>query len=64
MKRKSRLFLLMIFPLMIALNSCEKSDSSCGYHKGHELHKGPRGGCYYINDNGNKTYVGRSECNC
>lgn len=23
---------------------------------------GPRGGCYYINRNGNKTYVDRSVC--
>lgn len=23
---------------------------------------GPRGGCYYINSNGNKTYVDRSKC--
>ncbi|WP_299680904.1 hypothetical protein [uncultured Dokdonia sp.] len=25
--------------------------------------RGPRGGCYYINSNGNKTYVSRSLCN-
>lgn len=25
--------------------------------------RGPRGGCYYINSNGNKTYVARSLCN-
>lgn len=25
--------------------------------------RGPRGGCYYINRNGNKTYVSRSLCN-
>lgn len=24
--------------------------------------RGPRGGCYYINGNGNKTYVDRSLC--
>lgn len=24
--------------------------------------RGPRGGCYYINKNGNKTYVDRSNC--
>lgn len=24
---------------------------------------GPRGGCYYINSNGNKTYVDHSFCN-
>ena len=25
--------------------------------------RGPRGGCYYINRNRNKTYVARSLCN-
>lgn len=25
--------------------------------------RGPRGGCYYINRNGNKTYVDRRFCN-
>lgn len=25
--------------------------------------RGPKGGCYYINSNGNKTYVDRSLCN-
>lgn len=29
---------------------------------GRQLHVGPRGGCYYINGNSNKTYVDRSEC--
>lgn len=28
-----------------------------------KLIRGPRGGCYYINRNGNKTYVDRSLCN-
>ncbi len=26
-------------------------------------YRGPRGGCYYVNSNGNKTYVARSMCN-
>ena len=30
---------------------------------GHTYIRGPRGGCYYINGNGNKTYVDRSMCN-
>lgn len=34
-----------------------KSRSSRTYYTG------PRGGCYYINSNGNKTYVDRSFCN-
>lgn len=25
--------------------------------------RGPRGGCYYLNKNGNKTYVSRNLCN-
>ncbi len=37
---------------------------SCGKHNGKQLYTGPRGGCYYYNSNGNKTYVDRSECNC
>lgn len=37
--------------------SKRKSRSSRTYNTG------PRGGCYYINSNGNKTYVDRSFCN-
>lgn len=37
--------------------SSENTSSSSGYTRG------PRGGCYYINSNGNKTYVDRSLCN-
>lgn len=36
--------------------SYRRSSSSSGYITG------PRGGCYYINSNGNKTYVDRSLC--
>ncbi len=74
MKKYLKLFLLLSIPLLTMGNSCETetyspSDSEysttpCGYHNGHRLYKGPRGGCYYINSNGNKTYVDRSECNC
>lgn len=28
----------------------------------HILYRGPQGGCYYINSNGNKTYV--QGCSC
>ena len=38
-------------------------DTIC-YYNGRRLYRGPQGGCYYINSNGNKTYVDRSECNC
>lgn len=36
------------------------SSSGCG--NGRTLHKGPKGGCYYINSKGNKVYVDRSCC--
>ncbi|SEI38141.1 hypothetical protein SAMN05216327_10171 [Dyadobacter sp. SG02] len=32
------------------------------YHVRRQYIRGPRGGCYYINSNGNKTYVDRSMC--
>lgn len=38
-------------------NTSKSSSSSRNYIRG------PRGGCYYINSNGNKTYVDRSTCN-
>ena len=37
---------------------------NCGTYNGKQLFKGSDGGCYYINSNGNKTYVDRSKCNC
>ena len=44
--------------------SSNQADWKCGTHNGNQLWTGPRGGCYYINSNDNKTYVDRSECNC
>ncbi|WP_298731922.1 hypothetical protein [uncultured Chitinophaga sp.] len=38
--------------------------ADCGTYKGKALNRGPKGGCYYINKNGNKTYVDRSLCKC
>ena len=32
------------------------NDEYIGEHNGHKLYKGPRGGKYYINSNGNKIY--------
>lgn len=33
------------------------SSDSGDYYKGHKIYTGPRGGRYYINKNGNKTYI-------
>jgi len=38
--------------------------TNCGTYNGHPLYSGPKGGCYYINNNSNKTYVDRAYCNC
>ncbi|MBO0947357.1 PKD domain-containing protein [Fibrella forsythiae] len=40
------------------------STGGCGSYNSKTLYKGPEGGCYYINSNGNKTYVDRSYCKC
>lgn len=53
--------------LLLALwisTSCEKQEEPCGYYNGNQLYIGPKGGCFYYNSNGNKTYVDRSECKC
>ncbi len=69
MKRLAKILILGVF-FFIAVSGCEDTwgdpdgDYPCGYHNGKRLYKGPQGGCYYINSNGNKTYVDRSECNC
>lgn len=39
-------------------------DIKCGMYNGKQLYRGPQGGCYYINSNGNKTYVDRGYCKC
>ncbi|MDR7131645.1 hypothetical protein J2X69_004009 [Algoriphagus sp. 4150] len=58
------------FALILMLFSCgggndeDYSPNNRCYHNGKSLHLGPQGGCYYINSNGNKTYVDRSECRC
>lgn len=43
-------------------NSPLDVDAPVGLYNGRQLYVGPRGGCYYINSNGNKSYVDRSFC--
>lgn len=66
MKKLSYSIYVLIF---LAITACSSDDASpggggCGTHNGKSLHRGSQGGCYYINSNGNKTYVSKSECNC
>ena len=63
-----KIFFLLCINLFLAgnlvLTSCEKSGDPCGFYNGSQLYLGPKGGCYYINTNGNKEYVDRGECQC
>lgn len=74
MRKITFAFLILFFTLNISCSSAIdnptdettttiKPDWKCGTHNGKQLWTGPKGGCYYINSNGNKTYVDRSECN-
>jgi len=70
--------IILITLIFISLSACTSTDDTteveiqtttevdikCGFHNGNQLWKGPEGGCYYINSNGNKTYVDRDECDC
>jgi hypothetical protein len=53
--------LLCCTVLLMSMLACGMMD--CSYN-GHKLFTGKRGGCYYLNNNGNKTYVDRSYCEC
>ncbi|NGM73810.1 hypothetical protein [Sphingobacterium sp. SGL-16] len=44
-------------------NKIQNIRSSSKNNSGRTYIHGPRGGCYYINKNGGKTYVDRSLCN-
>ena len=63
MKHFSRIIFIAVTALF--LFSLHATDPPCGKYKDHQLYIGPKGGCYYINSSGNKTYVDRGYCsNC
>lgn len=71
MKILARLVLaaaLTLAPMSLSSNQpdaqreCPGSGSYCRTVKGRAYYIGPRGGCFYCNSNGNKTYVDRSVC--
>lgn len=59
----STLPLVMALLLGVATLSLPQQSyaKGCG-PAGASLQQGPKGGCYYINRNGNKTYVDRACC--
>jgi hypothetical protein len=52
---------LLLGTPLLGMGSASAWAASCGPSAA-RLIVGPRGGCYYINRNGNKTYVARSCC--
>ena len=66
--------ILILLIGVICLSSCEKeadttmdntsNTTNCGWYNGKPTYEGPNGGCYYINSNGNKTYVDHQYCPC
>ena len=65
--KKVKLVLFIGLISMLSFSSCEKdtySGGNCGSYNGKPTYKGPKGGCYYWNSNGNKTYVDAQYCPC
>ena len=61
----------IFFIILISLFSCNKesnnSSTNCGNYKLNsgevkQTYSGSNGGCYYINSNGNKTYIDKIYC--
>lgn len=52
------------FAAAAPFNNTSTFDKQCGYYKNRMLYKGPKGGCYYLNKSGNKSYVSRGLCRC
>lgn len=66
---KKLTILFIVFTGVLNFSSCDSQTEEltewiCGTYNGNTLYKGSKGGCYYYNSNGNKTYVDRSKCNC
>lgn len=60
-----------LFAISMTFMSCDGDSDDvreCGTKVVSDLTRtlfvGPEGGCYYVNSNGNKSYVDRSDCNC
>lgn len=70
--KKVKLVLFLGLISMLSFSSCEKevdsndnsSSGNCGWYNDKPTYKGPQGGCYYWNSNGNKTYVDAQYCPC
>jgi len=57
-----KLFLFMFAVVAIFSSISANAENTYRPKSTHTYITGPRGGCYYINSNGNKTYVDRVLC--
>lgn len=70
MKKVILLFVLIIGFSSLIISCSRDGDSSgdyereCGTYNGKILYTGPKGGCYYKQSDGEKTYVERTYCKC
>ena len=66
---KKTLLIIFLYSIVSStLYSCNAEADDCGTRTvsgvARSLNRGPDGGCYYVNSNGNKSYVDRSDCSC
>ncbi|MBL7828421.1 MAG: hypothetical protein JNJ57_17445 [Saprospiraceae bacterium] len=69
MKKNVRFFAQLMLFLTIGTSSVscflnEPDDERCGNYNGEALYKEESGDCYYLDDDCNKVYVPKSNCNC
>jgi hypothetical protein len=57
-----KLFLFMFAVVAIFANISANAENTYRPKSAHSYITGPRGGCYYINRNGSRTYVDRALC--
>jgi hypothetical protein len=57
-----KLFFFMFAAVAIFASISAHAENTYRPKTDHTYITGPRGGCYYINRNGNKTYVDRALC--
>jgi len=53
---------LFLFSIIIFASISATAENTYRPKFNHAYITGPKGGCYYINSNGNKTYVDRALC--
>ncbi len=63
-KEHGQVYIIFMKEDEIVAFDIQPDEWECGIYNGNRLRTGPKGGCYYLNSNGNKIYVDRGYCNC